>query len=91
VSDFKGAIAAFEDAKTEFPKIADRIEMARMQMIFFDNALSSLDQPTKEQFATIATTSERVLGEMDLMTAEIVKQLSARNSSAATVGTAKKQ
>lgn len=91
LSDFKGAITAFEDAKTEFPKIADRIEMARIQMIFFDNALGSIDQPTKEQFTTIATTSERVLGEMDLMTAEIVKQLSARNATPAPAAAAKKQ
>ena len=76
-ADFKTAISAFDDAKTEFPQIADRIEMARVQMIFFDNALSNIDSPTKEQFTTIATTSERILGEMDSMTSEMVKQLAA--------------
>jgi hypothetical protein len=91
LGDFKIAITAFEDAKTEFPKIADRIELARIQMIFFDNALGSLDQPTKEQFTTIATTSERVLSEMDLMTADIVKQLSARSSGPSPAAGAKKQ
>lgn len=89
-ADFKTAISAFDDAKAEFPQIADRIEMARVQMIFFDNALSNIDSPTKEQFATIATTSERILGEMDSMTAEIVKQLAARNAAAPTVVAKKK-
>jgi hypothetical protein len=84
-ADFKAAISAFDDAKAEFPQIADRLEMARMQMIFFDNALGSIDSPTKDQFATIATTSERILSEMDSMTAEIIKQLAARNAAATTV------
>jgi hypothetical protein len=84
-ADFKAAISAFEDAKAEFPQIADRLEMARMQMIFFDNALGSIDSPTKEQFTTIATTSERILSEMDSMTSEIIKQLAARNAAAPTV------
>jgi hypothetical protein len=83
VADFKAAISGFEDAKAEFPKIADQIEMARVQMIFFDNALSA-SQPTKEQLTTVATTSERVLQEMDSMTAEIVKQLAARSAPSAT-------
>jgi Type IV pili methyl-accepting chemotaxis transducer N-term len=78
--DFKAAISAFDDAKEEFPQIADRIDMARIQMIFFENALSNIDNPTKEQFVTIATTSERILGEMDSMTSEIVKHLAARNA-----------
>jgi len=90
VADFKAAINAFEDAKTEFPQIAERIEMARIQMVFFDNALSNIDSPTKEQFATIATTSERILGEMDSMTSDMVKQLAARNSAATTVLAKKK-
>jgi Type IV pili methyl-accepting chemotaxis transducer N-term len=81
-SDFKAAISAFEDSKTEFPKISERIEMARIQMIFFDNAVSSAHQPTKEQLTTIATTSERILQEMDAMTSDIVKQLSARDAPA---------
>ena len=83
-ADFQAAISAVEDAKAEFPQIADRLEMARMQMIFFDNVLCSIDSPTKEQFATIASTSERILGEMDSMTSEIVKQLAARNAAATT-------
>jgi hypothetical protein len=90
VADFKAAIGAFEDAKAEFPQISDKIEMARIQMIFFDNALSNIDAATKEQFATIATTSERILGEMDSMTSEMVKQLAARNTSPA-VAMAKKK
>jgi hypothetical protein len=79
-ADFKIAISAFDDAKAEFPQVADRIEMSRVQMVFFENALNNIDNPTKEQFTTIATTSERILGEMDAMTADIVKQLAARNA-----------
>jgi hypothetical protein len=90
VADFKAAINAFDDAKTEFPQIAERIESARIQMVFFDNALSNIDSPTKEQFTTIASTSERILGEMDSMTSDMVKQLAARNS-AATTALAKKK
>ena len=90
VADFKTAINAFDDAKNEFPQIADRIEMARVQMVFFDNALSNIDNPTKEQFTTIASTSERILGEMDSMTSEMVKQLVARNSNQSTVVAKKK-
>jgi hypothetical protein len=89
-ADFKTAISAFDDAKAEFPQIADRIDMARVQMVFFDNALSNIDGPTKEQFTTIATTSERILGEMDSMTAEIVKQLAAHNAVAAGAAPKKK-
>jgi hypothetical protein len=84
-TEFKAALNAFEDAKAEFPQIADRLDTARMQMIFFDNALSNIDNPAKEQFTTVATTSERILGEMDLMTGDVIKQLAARN-----VTTAKK-
>jgi hypothetical protein len=80
LSDFKATMAAFEDAKAEFPQIADRLDTARIQMVFFENALSNIDNPAKEQFTTVATTSERILGEMDLMTADIVKQLAARNA-----------
>lgn len=90
VADFKAAINAFDDAKTEFPQIADRIEMARVQMVFFDNALSNIDSPTKEQFTTIATTSERILSEMDAMTSEMVKQLAARNAAPLTASAKKK-
>jgi hypothetical protein len=82
LADFKATMAAFEDAKTEFPQIADRLDTARIQMVFFENALSNIDNPAKEQFTTVATTSERILGEMDLMTADIVKQLAARNAMA---------
>ena len=78
-ADFKTAITAFDDARSEFPQIAERIEMARVQMIFFDNALSNIDSPTREQFATIATVSERVLSEMDAMTTEMVKQIAQRS------------
>jgi hypothetical protein len=84
---FKAALSVFEDAKAEFPLIADRLELARMQMIFFDNALSNIDTPRKEQFITIATTSERVLVEMDLITGEIVKQLAARGGAGGSVAT----
>jgi hypothetical protein len=80
VADFKTAMSAFEDAKTEFPEVADRIEMARMQMVFFEHALSSIDAPTKGQFVTIATTSERILTEMEQMTVEIVKHLLAQQA-----------
>jgi hypothetical protein len=77
---FKAALSVFEDAKAEFPLIADRLELARMQMIFFDNALANIDTPRKEQFITIATTSERVLVEMDSITTELIKQLGTRNA-----------
>jgi hypothetical protein len=90
VADFKAAINAFDDAKTEFPQIADRIEMARVQMVFFDNALSNIDSPTKEQFTTIATTSERILSEMDSMTSDMVKLIAARNA-APPIASAKKK
>lgn len=83
VADFKVAIAGFDDAKAEFPKIAEQIETARVQMIFFDNALSA-SQPSKEQLTTVATTSERVLSEMDAMTTEIIKQLASRPVQGAT-------
>jgi hypothetical protein len=78
-AEFKAALTAFDDAKAEFPQITDRLEMSRMQMIFFENALTNIDNPAKEQFTTVATTSERILSEMDLMTADVIKQLAARN------------
>jgi len=88
-ADFKSAISAFDEAKTEFPQVTDRIEMARIQMVFFEHALSNIDHPTTGQFTTIATTSERILGEMDSMTSEMVKQLGARNTP--TIALAKKK
>jgi hypothetical protein len=78
-AEFKAALSAFDDAKAEFPQIADRLDTSRMQMIFFENALANIDNPAKEQFTTVATTSERILSEMDLMTADVIKQLAARN------------
>jgi hypothetical protein len=78
-AQFKAALAMFDDAKSEFPQIAPQIDLARMQMVFFENALHNIDSARKEQFTTVATTSERVLSEMDLMTAEIARQLSQRN------------
>jgi hypothetical protein len=74
-SDFNSAIKAFEDAKTEFPQIAEQIEGTRLQMVFFQNALSNIDNPPAKQYSTIATSSERILSEMEAMTSEIVKQL----------------
>lgn len=90
VADFKAAISAFEDAKAEFPQIADRIELARIQMIFFENALSNIDSPTKGQFNTIATTSERILTEMDSMTTEMVNQLATRSAPTTTTSAVKR-
>jgi len=83
VNDLKVAIAGFDDSKAEFPKLAEQIEMARVQMIFFDNALSA-SQRSKKQLTIVATTSERVLSEMDAMTAEIIKQLASRSVQGAT-------
>jgi hypothetical protein len=79
-ADFKTAIAAFEDVKTEFPQIAGQIELSRMQMIFLDNALSQIDNPPTRQFATVATSSERILTEMESMTAEIAKQIASQQT-----------
>lgn len=89
-SEFKAAINAFNDARVEFPQIAERIDMARMQMVFFDNALSNIDSSTREQHTTIALTSERILSEMDAMTSEIVKQVAARNAVPPTASARKK-
>jgi hypothetical protein len=81
-ADFKIAIAAFEDVKTEFPQIAGQIELSRMQMIFLDHALSQIDNPPTRQFATVATSSERILTEMESMTAEIAKQIASQQTAA---------
>ncbi|MCY7315598.1 MAG: hypothetical protein LH480_08240 [Rubrivivax sp.] len=78
-TQFKAALMMFDDAKSEFANITPQLELARMQMVFFDSALHNIDNPRKEQFVTVATTSERVLSEMDAMTAEIAKQLALRN------------
>ncbi len=83
LAEFKAALSAFEDARAEFPQISERVELSRMQMIFFENAMANIDSPAKEQFVTVATTSERILGEMDLMTADVIKQLAARNTATA--------
>jgi predicted O-linked N-acetylglucosamine transferase (SPINDLY family) len=79
-ADFNATIKAFEDAKTEFPQITEQIDASKLQMIFFQNALSNMDSPSPRQFTTVATSSERVLSEMDAMTAEIVKQLANQGS-----------
>jgi hypothetical protein len=87
---FKAALTVFDDAKAEFPQIADQIELARMQTVFLDNALTNIDAPRHEQFATVATTSERVLATMDSMTHEIAKALVAQRSTVASVAKAKR-
>jgi hypothetical protein len=79
-NDFIATIKAFEEVKIEFPQIAPQIDASKLQMIFFQNALSNIDSPSPRQFSTVATSSERILGEMETMTAEIVKQLATQGS-----------
>jgi Type IV pili methyl-accepting chemotaxis transducer N-term len=70
-SQLKAANAAFESAKAEFPGISENIELARMQLIFFEAALADVDKPSAGQAQTVATTSERILGEMDELTRQV--------------------
>jgi hypothetical protein len=83
IKQLKAANSAFESAKSEFPGIADNIELARMQLIFFEAALADMDKPNPGQMQTVATTSERILGEMDALTAEVAAYISKKSTATA--------
>lgn len=67
-SEFKGAMQELVTAQQNTPAIKKELELARMQWVFFENALAqdSVQDPT---FAVnVATSSERILEVMDRVT-----------------------
>jgi hypothetical protein len=81
-AEFKAAISAFDDASSEFPQLTEKLQLAKMQLVFLNHALANIDSPTREQFSTVATTSERILSEMDAMTNELVRVVATRDGQA---------
>lgn len=73
--EFKAVIAAFDDHRHDFPGVEAAMDLARMQMVFFDNAVHKLEAPTPEQVQSASTASERVYGQMDEMTRLVLKRL----------------
>ena len=73
--EFNGVIAAFDDHKNDFPGIGTNMDLARMQMVFFDNAVHNVDGATPEQMRSVSTSSDRILGQMDELTRNVQKRL----------------
>lgn len=75
---FKNTTAAFEDHKDDFPGVSANLEIARLQMIFFDNAAQHIAAPTRQQTMTVATASERILSQMEDMTRNVKNRIVAQ-------------
>jgi hypothetical protein len=75
---FKNTMSAFGDHERDFPGIASNLELARLQMIFFDNAVHHIDAPTKEQMLSVATASDRILDQMEELTRNVLSRIQAQ-------------
>lgn len=75
---FKNTMSAFGDHEGDFPGIASNLELARLQMIFFDNAVHHIDAPTKEQMLSVATASDRILDQMEELTKNVLSRIQAQ-------------
>jgi hypothetical protein len=78
-SKFKNTTSAFGDHESDFPGIAANLELARLQMIFFDNAVHHIDAPTKEQMQSVATASDRILDQMEELTKNVLNRILAQS------------
>ncbi len=63
--DFVEALQELSMARVNSPQITDDLELAKQQWLFFDNALRQKNGPDKRPQLVVATTSERILEEME--------------------------
>ena len=63
--EFAAAHQELASAPSNTPKIQESLELVKQQWFFFENALSQKAGPDKRPQTAVATTSERILEEMD--------------------------
>lgn len=67
-NEFKGALQELTASPQNTPAIKKELELARMQWIFFENALSQDGRQDTASAVNVATSSERILEVMDRVT-----------------------
>lgn len=63
--EFTSILTELRSAPINTPQINGSLELVRQQWIFFENALERKTGADKQQLTTVATTSERILGEIE--------------------------
>ncbi len=67
LKEFAKNLAELSESPANTPKIKDGLELVRQQWFFFESALRQKAGADKRPQTTVATTSERILEEMDLV------------------------
>ena len=68
--EFAAAHQELASAPSNTPQIKDSLELVRQQWMFFENALNQKPGPDKRPQTAVATTSERILEEMETVVAQ---------------------
>jgi hypothetical protein len=71
--EFAAAHQELASAPSNTPQIKDSLELVRQQWMFFENALNQKAGPDKRPQTAVATTSERILEEMETVVAQYEK------------------
>jgi nitrate/nitrite-specific signal transduction histidine kinase len=71
--EFAAAHQELASAPSNTPQIKDSLELVRQQWMFFENALNQKPGPDKRPQTAVATTSERILEEMETVVAQYEK------------------
>jgi len=71
--EFAGSLQELSAAPAMTPAIRDGLELVRQQWFFFDNALNQKGSADRRAQAAVATTSERILEEMETVVNQIEK------------------
>ena len=65
--DFVAAMGELSSSSVNTPKIKEELELVKQQWFFFESALNQKSGADKKPQTTVATTSERILDEMDVL------------------------
>jgi nitrate/nitrite-specific signal transduction histidine kinase len=71
--EFAAAHQELASAPSNTPQIKDSLELVKQQWMFFENALNQKAGPDKRPQTAVATTSERILEEMETVVAQYEK------------------
>ena len=71
--DFAAAHQELSSAPSNTPQIKESLELVKQQWMFFENALNQKAGPDKRPQTAVATTSERILEEMEVVVGQYEK------------------
>jgi hypothetical protein len=82
--EFSSALDELSNAKENTTASREALELARMQWLFFDRAISDMSQGASSKSTHVATTSERILEILDAVSVEYAQEKSVTSRQGAT-------